>query len=82
MVTKRKWFIRITSLVLLGVLLCLIAPGCQKEDPYIPTDPEVSPYSSFTPHVDIPEQRMVRRDYRLNPGDKLEINGELIDLAA
>ena len=65
MVTEHKWFIRVSSLLLLGVLFALISPGCQEKDPYIPADPEVSPYASFTPHTDIPERRMVRRDYRL-----------------
>ena len=73
MVTEHKWFIRVSSLLLMGVVFALISPGCQDKDHYIPEDPEVSPYASFTPHTDIPERRMVRRDYRLNPGDKLEI---------
>jgi len=73
MVTEHKWFIRVSSLFLLGVAFCLTSVGCQPKDDYIPETPEVSPYASFTPHTDIPERRMVRRDYRLNPGDKLEV---------
>ena len=73
MVTEKKWFIRVGALLLLGMVFALILSGCSDKDAYIPQDPEVSPYNSFTPPADIPEHRMVRRDYRLNPGDKLEI---------
>lgn len=73
MVTEQKWLSTVSSLLLLGLLVGLILTGCQDKDAYIPQDPEISPYSSFNPPADIPELRMIRRDYRLNPGDKLEI---------
>ena len=73
MATKRTRIIKASSLVLLAIIFCLTLAACQKKDAYIPTAPEVSPYTSFAPHTAVPENLMVRRDYRLNPGDKLEI---------
>ena len=74
MATTRTCLIQAGALSLLGAILCFVSPGCsEKPDPYIPTTPEVSPYSAFTPDAAIPEKLMVRRDYRLNPGDQLEI---------
>ncbi len=64
-------------LLFLAMLGSLVAIGCQnkndKDNVYTPVAPAVSPYSSFTPPTAIPENLMVRRDYRLKPGDKLEI---------
>ncbi len=66
--------INLAVLLLLGIAGSLAVVGCQKKKAlYSPVTPEVSPYSSFTSAVAIPENLMVRRDYRLKPGDKLEI---------
>ena len=74
MATKRTRIIKASSLVLLATIFCLALAACQeKKDASIPTTAAVSPYNSFAPHTAIPESLMVRRDYRLNPGDKLEI---------
>lgn len=74
MATTRTCLIQAGALFLLGTIPCFVSAGCsEKPAPYIPTTPEVSPYSAFTPDVAIPEKLMVRRDYRLNPGDQLEI---------
>ncbi len=64
-------------LLFLAMLGSLVAIGCQNKNDtdnvYTPVAPAVSPYSSFTPPTAIPETLMVRRDYRLKPGDKLEV---------
>ncbi len=69
--------IKFHVLLLLAIAGYLATIGCweknDKKAAYTPLTPAVSPYSSFTPPTAIPENLMVRRDYRLKPGDKLEI---------
>ena len=68
---------RFHALLLLAIVSSLAIVGCfeqnDQDSAYKPISPEVSPYSSFTPPTAIPETLMERRDYRLKPGDKLEV---------
>ncbi len=66
--------IMMAAFVLLAVGIALAAPGCQeKKALYTPVTPQLSPYSAFTSDIAVPADLMIRRDYRLKPGDKLEI---------
>ena len=59
---------------ILATIIALVGPGCQdKKDTYTPVTPKVSPYATFAPDVAVPDNLMIRRDYRLKSGDKLEI---------
>ena len=74
MLTNRGKIIRIAIMLLVGVIYLHVPAGCEeKKRTYTPVSPEVSPYSSFRSHTAVPEKLMIRRDYRLKPGDHLEI---------
>ncbi len=74
MSAKPTYLSNLGFLFLLAVTGCLALLGCQeKKSIYTPVTPQPSPYSSFSSGVAIPENLMVRREYRLKPGDKLEI---------
>ena len=64
---------RIVICLLLGVICFLGQTSCRKNDEYIPEKTEVTPYPAFTPGRAVPENLVVRRDYRLSSGDQLEV---------
>ena len=72
MFNRHKHTLKVICL-LLGITCWLGQTSCSKNDEYIPEKTEVTPYPAFTPGKAVPANLVVRRDYRLNPGDQLEI---------
>ena len=73
MFSKYQKTLKSVLLLLFGLTCCLAQIACQKNNHHMPQATEISPYPAFTPEKSIPENLLVRRDYRLSPGDQLEI---------